>query len=62
MFSSETAHENMAFNAEPRASANTHNQIQGCPESQRKTNTNRRVTEQKKKKVHVFAREWGGLM
>lgn len=57
VFASERAHKNMPFNVEPRASANTHSYIQGCPENQGKTNKN--WTQKKKApEVHIFAREW----
>lgn len=51
VLASETAHENMSFNAEPRASANTHNNhIQGCPESREKTNKNQTLQKKKSKR------------
>ena len=59
VFVAEAAHENMSFNVEPRASANTHNHVQVCPASQGKTNKNYK---KKAPNVHIFAREWSVLM
>lgn len=53
---SETAHENMSFNVEPRASANTHNLLHGCPESQGKTNKNRTLQKKRKKEKKKLQR------